>query len=174
MIKLFLITSIVVSALFVSFYSLSVPSITNNNTIQFNSFQNKKVLLVNTATASSSANQLQQLQQLYMQHKDSMVIIAFPSNSFGNEPRNNNRLRKYMRDTLGLTFLIAEKSPVKGDNVNAIFEWLRRKVQNDVTNAKAKTDFQKFLIDKQGQLVGIFDSSISPLSTTMQNAIHNN
>ena len=70
--------------------------------------------------------------------------------------------------------MIAEKSPVKGENTNVIFEWLRRKIQNEVINAKTKTDFQKFFIDKHGQLVGIFDSSISPLSTTMQNAIHNN
>ena len=174
MIKLFLITGFMASVMVVSFYSLSVPSIAHDQTIQFNAFQNKKVLLVNTATASPSAGQLQQLQQLYMQHKDSMVVIAFPSNSFGNEPRNNNRLRKYMRDTLGLTFLIAEKGPVKGENANAIFEWLRRKIQNEVSNVKTKTDFQKFLIDKHGQLVGIFDSSVSPLSTNMQNAIHNN
>jgi glutathione peroxidase len=109
-----------------------------------------------------------------MQHKDSVVIVAFPSNSFGNEPRGGNRLRKYLRDTLGLTFPIAGKSPVRGNNANAIFTWLRDKQSNEVTVVKCKTDFQKFLIDEHGQFVGIFDSSVAPLSTLMQTAIKNN
>jgi glutathione peroxidase len=174
MIKIFLLASIVSSAMVVSFYTLSVPAINPNNTIRLKNYQNKKILIVNTATGSSSAGQLLQLQQLYLQHKDSMVIIAFPSNSFGNEPRNKNRLKKYMRDTLGLTFPIAEKSSVKGENCNDVFEWLRRKVNNDAANARCKSDFQKYFIDKRGQLVGVFDSSVSPLSTLMQNTIKNN
>ena len=112
MIKLFLIIGFMTSVMVVSFYSLSVPSIARDATIRFNTFQNKKVLLVNTATASPSAYQLQKLQQLYLQHKDSMVIIAFPSNSFGNEPRNKNGLRKYMR-YLRINIFDCRKKPGK-------------------------------------------------------------
>ena len=145
-----------------------------NTTINFNDYKNKKIFIVNTASGSNQVNQLTQLQQLYLQHKDSMVVLAFPSNSFGNEPKSNPEIKDFMQQTYGITFPIAKKSKVKGDSVNIVYEWLRRKVQNDVMKGKVRSDFQKFLIDKSGSIVGRFDSSINPLSAVVQDAIRNN
>jgi glutathione peroxidase-family protein len=174
MIKLFLIIAAAIAAGIVSIYSFSVPGCGSGTTINFNNYQNKKILLVNVATSGSGAAQLAELQQLYLQHKDSMVIIAFPSNSFGNEHRNDSAIKSFMHDSIGISFPVAAKSCVRGDSANVIYQWLGSKLQNELMNARVKKDYQKFLVDKDGWLVGAFDSVVSPLSPLLQNAIHNN
>ena len=173
MIKLFSVIAIAFTGTIVSIYSLSVPAV-DNTTISFQNYQNKKILIVNTASGSSQAGQLTELQQLYLQHQDSMVVIAFPSNSFGNEPKTDAELKTLMQDTFGITFPIAKKSLVKGDSVNVIYQWLSHKTENDMTNGKVRGDFQKFLINSSGRIVASFDSATSPLSSVVQNAINNN
>jgi glutathione peroxidase len=65
-----------------SIYSYEAPSI-NGGVIDFDSYRGKKIFIVNIATGSSRASQLSELEQLYQMHKDSMVVIGFPSNTFG-------------------------------------------------------------------------------------------
>lgn len=174
MFKLFFLSVVILSGTIVSIYSLSVPDV-NNGSIHFNDYRGKMILIVNTATGNSAANQqLVQLQQLYQQHQDSLVVIAFPSNSFGNEPGTNAQIKAAMQGTYGVTFPIAAKSWVRGDSANILHEWLGSKLQNDMMDGKVKRDFQKFLVDKTGLLIGRFDSSVSPLSPLIQNVIANN
>lgn len=173
MFKLFVLGTAFFSATIVSIYSLSVTDV-DKNTINFNSFKNKTILIVNTASGSGAAGQIGELQQLYQQYQDSLVVIAFPSNSFGNEPRTDQEIKTFMQGTYGVTFPIAGKSPVKGDSANLIYQWLCSKMQNDVMDSKIKRDYQKFLIDKSGSIVAKFDSSISPLDEQVLKAIHDN
>ncbi len=174
MLKLLFLVFFIFTGTIVSIYTISVTSI-DSSTIDFNNYRGKTILIVNTASDKAQANQqFAELQQLYLQHKDSMVIIAFPSNSFGNETRTNAEIKSFMQGTYGITFPIAAKSRVSGDSVNVLFQWLGSKTENDVMNGKTIRDFQKYLIDKEGNIVAKFDSSSSPLSTIMQNAIHNN
>lgn len=173
MIKLFSITLFIFSGYIVSIYTLSVPDI-DNNSIRFNNYRGKKILIVNTATGNTQANQqFTQLQQLHQQYQDSLVIIAFPSNSFGNEPGTNAEIKSIMQGTYNVTFHIAAKSWVRGDSANRVYQWLGDKMQNDVMDGKIKRDFQKYLIDQSGYIVAKFDSSVSPLSSTVLNAINN-
>ena len=174
MLKLFLIPAFITAGYVVSIYSLSVPD-TNSGTIQFNSFQGKKILLVNTATGVASANQqFSELQQFYQQHHDSVEVIIFPSNSFGNESRSNAEIKTFLQDNYGVSFLIAAKSWVRGDSANTVYQWLGSKLQNDVMEARTKRDFQKYLIDASGKIVAKFDSSISVNSSAVLGAIMNN
>lgn len=151
-------------------YNIMLPG-SNDQLIRFADYSGKKILIVNTASTGNSTYQLSQLQQLYQQHSDSLVIVAFPSNSFGNEPRMGAVLNSYMKDSLGLTFAIAARSEVSGAYANEAFKWLSKKNQNEVSDNNVTTDFQKFLINRQGKLIGIFDSSVSPISTKMQDAV---
>jgi glutathione peroxidase len=174
MLKLFLICLIVSSVLVVSIYSLSVADV-DNGSINFNNYRGKKILIVNTATGNSQANQqIAELQQLYLQYQDSLVIIAFPSNSFGNEPGTNAEIKSMMQGTYGVTFPIAVKSWVRGDSANIIYKWLSDKLQNEMMNSKATRDYQKYLINGSGKLVAKFDSIVNPLNARIQNAISNN
>lgn len=172
MFKLLFSGLIIFTGFIASIYNYSVIAV-DNTEIKFSNYQHKKILIVNTATGSNQVSQLAQLQQLYLQHQDSVVIIAFPSNSFGHEPGNNASIKTIMQGTYGVSFPIAAKSPVKGDSANIIYQWLGRKMLNSVMNGRTRGDFQKYLIDTDGKIVAEFDSSINPLSTVMQNAIHN-
>jgi glutathione peroxidase len=173
MLKILLYSFTLLVGTVVSIYSFMVPSVDDGAMINFNNYRGKKILIVNTASNSSQAYQLSQLQELYEQHQDSVVIIAFPSNSFGKESRSDAQLKAYMRDTLGITFPVAAKSNITGANANMVFKWLANKNQNEVLNAKLVTDFQKFLVNGKGNIVGVFDSSTGPLSSRIQDAIHN-
>jgi glutathione peroxidase len=154
-----------------SIYNLSFTN-TEGNNVSMNQYQGKKILLVNTATGSPRASQFAELEQLYQQHKDSMVVIAFSSNSFGNEPKSDATLKNYLQTTYGVSFVLAQKTEVTGNNMGSIYQWLTKRLDNGVMNTRVKGDFQKYLINKQGHLVAVFDTATSPLDGMLQQAIH--
>jgi glutathione peroxidase len=142
-----------------SIYTISVPSI-DGGTINFNNYQNKKILLVNIATGSQLADQINDLETFYQQHKDSVVVVAFPSNSFGNESGDNAEIRQLLQNTYHVHFPVAGLSAVNGDNANTVYQWLQKQELNGSMNGVIKKDFQKFLINESGILVGVFASSV--------------
>lgn len=172
MLKLLLSGLVFSSVMVVSIYSLSVSDV-NDGSINFNNYRGKKILIVNTATGNTAANQqLVELQQLYLQHQDSLVVVAFPSNSFGREPGTNAQIKALMQVTYGVTFPIAVKSWVRGDSANIVYQWLSSKLQNEMMNSRTIRDYQKYLVDGTGRLVAKFDSSVNPLNAKIQDAIN--
>lgn len=161
---LFLITSI---------YSITVTDI-DGGQINFSEFQGKKILIVNTASNSRYVSQYGELQQLHQAYGDSVVIIAFPSNSFDNEPMTNAEIKAFCQNNYNVTFKIAQKASVAGANVQSIYNWLAQQSENGVMNGVVVTDFQKFLIDENGLLIGVFAPSINPLHNSITNALTNN
>lgn len=153
-----------------SIYSYQLDA-ANGSIIRFNDYRSKKILLVNIASNSQQVQQLTALQQLYVQNQDSLVIVAFPSNSFGYESRSDSEIVVFAQE-LGISFPIAAKMDVNGPSANPVYKWLANKYLNDAVNAKVKTDFQKYLIDSKGRLVGQFDSSVHPLDSLLLNAVH--
>jgi len=158
------------SFLITSFYSFQFQDIEGNN-INMNVFHGKKVLIVNIGTSSYRIKQLIGLQQVYQQHHDSLVVIAFPSNDFGNEHNSDSTINSICRDSIGVQFLIAKKVNVKGINAHPLFYWLAHKEENGSLDAEAKADFQKYLISKEGKLVAVLSPKIEPLSSYMIEAI---
>jgi glutathione peroxidase len=151
----------ILSYILTSFYALSFQD-TDGNTVNMSSFQGKKVLICNIATGSNKAIQLAGLQQLQQQFGDSLAVIVFPSNSFGTESRTNAEIKQYCNTNYNSTFIIASKTNVTGSGTNSIFTWLAHKMQNGQMNAVTGADFLKFLIDKDGTLIGMFSSKVSP------------
>lgn len=156
-----------------SIYSLNYAD-TGGNNISMNNYQGKKILLVNIATSSPKVNQLSGLQQLQQQYGDSLVIIAFPSNSFGNETRSDIEIRDFCQSSYGATFHIAQKNPVAGVGIQSIYAWLGDINQNGEMNGTVTADFTKFLIDKDGSLIGVFSPKVEPMDNAIQNAITTN
>lgn len=172
MLKLLFSGLVFSSVMVVSIYSLSIADV-NDGSINFNNYRGKKILIVNTATGNTAANQqLVQLQQLYQQNQDSLVVIAFPSNSFGREPGTNQQVKSLMQGTYGVTFPIAVKTWVRGDSANIVYQWLSSKLQNEMMNSRVIRDYQKYLVDGTGRLIAKFDSSVSPLNAAIQDAIN--
>lgn len=141
------------------------------NTVNMSNFQNKKILLVNIATGSPRVNQLAGLQQLQQQYGDSLVVIAFPSNSFGNESRSDAEIRQYCLGNYNTTFIIAAKSTVTGTGMNALYNWLSKSTDNGDMNLTIGGDFQKVLIGKDGSILGVFSPKLDPTSTEITDAI---
>jgi glutathione peroxidase len=153
-----------------SIYTLSFAG-ADGASHSFSGFEGKKILVVNIATNSSRVGQLAGLQQLQQQYGDSLVIIAFPSNSFGSETRTSAEVKQFCQSNYNAGFLIASTTPVTGAGAHPVFNWLSSAIENGAANTAIIGDFQKFLIDKEGNLVGIYSPSISPTDPKIINAI---
>lgn len=156
-----------------SIYSISYQK-NNGTTTSFNTHQGKKILIVNIATASPNVGQLEGLQQLYNQYSDSLVIVAFPSNSFNNEPRSNALIKTFCESNYNITFPIAAVGSVKGTGIQPTYGWLASATANGLMALQVDTDYEKFLLDKNGAIIGIFAASMQPTDTTIINAITDN
>ncbi|PZW41545.1 glutathione peroxidase [Mesonia algae] len=132
------------------FYSHQIKS-SNGKTIDFKSFKNKVVLIVNTATECGLASQFKDLEDLHQKYKDSgLVIIGFPCNQFmGQEPVNDDDMQSACEMNFGVTFPLTEKIDVNGKNTHPIFKYLKNNL-GGFLGSKIKWNFTKFLIDAKG------------------------
>lgn len=163
----------VISFLLTSFYSLQLQDV-NGSTISMNSFQGRKILLVNIASNSPLVSQLGGLQQLKQQYGDSLVVIAFPSNSFGNEPKTNAEIKQFCESAYNSTFIIASKGSVSGSGLLPVYNWLSKSAENGDMDLVIGGDFQKVFIAKDGSIQGTFSSKVSPLHPSIIQAINTN
>jgi glutathione peroxidase len=154
-----------------SIYSKQIEDI-NGATHSVSEFQGKKILIMNIATNSPFVSQLAGLQQLHQQHGDSLVILVFPSNSFGNEPRTNSEIKDFCQNQFGATFFLAAKSSVTGSTIHPLYSWLTQQSENGVMDQAVRGDFQKYLISGDGHLIGVFAGSVNPLSEQIQDALN--
>ncbi len=154
----------------VSFYTLKADK-PNGGVINFSAFAGKKVLLVNTATNTPDTVQYRKLEQLYQLHKDSLVIIVFPSNDFGNTPGNSIATRNFINTNYNVHYIIADKTNVKGPNKCEVYKWLHNFLKNGTMQVKVKEDFCKYLINKQGVLIGAFSKTEDPMGTNIRGAV---
>lgn len=153
-----------------SIYSYTITNV-DGSEVSLNTFQNKKILFVNIATGSALASQLSQLQQLQQQYADSLIVIGFPSNSFGNESRSNAQIKEFCQSQYGVNFLLATKGAVKGGNIQPVYQWLTKQTENGQLNTEVKSDFQKYVVDRNGELIGVFKGSVSPLDNQIISVI---
>lgn len=133
--------------------------------IDFSKFNGKKILVVNTASKCGFTPQYDELEKLYKSYNDKLVIVGFPANNFGQqEPGTNAEIKEFCTKNYGVTFPMAEKVSVKGDDIAPIYSWLTKKSENGVMDAEIKWNFTKFLLDEKGILIAKFDSKVTPLS----------
>lgn len=134
--------------------------------IDFASFKGKKILVVNTASACGYTPQYKELEELYEKYKEKLVVVGFPANNFGaQEPGTNNEIKSFCQKNYGVTFPMAAKISVKGNDMAPIYEWLTHKDKNGVLDAEIKWNFNKFLIDENGHIIAKYDSKVTPMST---------
>jgi glutathione peroxidase len=145
-----------------SIHGFKVKSI-EGKTIDFSSFKGKKILVVNTASKCGYTPQYEALQKLYEQYKDKLVIIGFPANNFGGqEPGSDAEVQEFCKARFGVTFPLASKVSVKGEDMAPIYKWLTSKAENGVMDADIKWNFGKFLLDENGKLIQYFPSKVTP------------
>jgi glutathione peroxidase len=133
----------------------------------------KKVLVVNTASKCGLTPQYETLQKLYDTYKDrNFVIIGFPANNFNQqEPGSNSEIKEFCTKNYGVTFPMMSKISVKGADIDPLYKWLTSKSLNGLVDAEVQWNFQKFMIDEQGQLIGFVSPKESPDSPKITNWI---
>ena len=136
------------------------------NEIDLAQYKGKKILIVNTASKCGYTPQYEELQKLYDQYKGKLVIIGFPANNFGGqEPGSNAEIGEFCKRNYGVTFPMAEKVSVVGDDIHPLFKYLTEEAKKLGTpDPVVKWNFTKFLVDENGKLVKVFPSKVKPLS----------
>jgi glutathione peroxidase len=153
-----------------SIYNIDLPA-ADGSVIHLSNYQGKKILFVNTALNSQYTYQLQGLKQLYDLYKDSLEIIAIPSNSFGNEPNDDSTILHVFTNMFSISFPVAGKAEVSGPETDSLYEWLTQQSENNVVNNIVHGDFTKYLVDGSGNLIGIFLPQVEPMDEDIQNTI---
>lgn len=136
-----------------SFYDFKVTDI-DGKEFDLSSLKGKKVLVVNVASKCGLTPQYEQLEKLYDKYKgDNFIIIGFPANNFkGQEPGTNEDIKEFCSSTYGVSFPMMSKIDVVGDNISPLYKWLTNKSENGKFDAPIEWNFQKFMIDENGQL----------------------
>ena len=105
-----------------SIHTFKVKSI-SGGTIDFSKFKGKKILIVNTASKCGYTPQYEALQKVADQYKDKLVIVGFPANNFGaQEPGTDGEIVEFCKKNYGVTFPLASKVSVKGDDTAPIYK----------------------------------------------------
>ena len=163
-----------------SIYDFKVTGLDGNN-IDFSAYKGKKIMIVNTASKCGNTPQYADLEKLYEKYKGKLVIIGFPANNFGEqEPGSNTEIQEFCKKNYGVTFPMAEKVSVRGDDVAPIYKWLvdqSKEMAKSVPGDNSKDlvykrwlqdpvnwNFTKFLVDENGKLVAVFHNKVSPMS----------
>ena len=145
-----------------SIHSFNVKSI-DGSSLDLAKFKGKKILIVNTASKCGYTPQYEALEKVYEQYKDKLVIVGFPCNQFGGqEPGSNEEIVAFCKKNYGVTFPLADKIDVKGDNIAPIYQWLTQKAKNGILDASIAWNFNKFLLDENGKMLAYFPSSVKP------------
>ena len=148
-----------------SFYDFKVETL-EGESFDMSSLKGKKVLVVNTASKCGYTPQYEDLEKLYEKFGgDNFVVIGFPANNFmSQEPGTNEEIREFCTKNYGVTFPMMAKISVKGDDMHPLYKWLTTKDLNGVMDTKVKWNFQKYLVDEEGNLVDVAYSKEKPMS----------
>jgi len=134
-------------------------------TFDLASLKGKKVLVVNTASKCGLTPQYKDLQSLYeTYHKENFVIIGFPANNFmGQEPGSNEEIASFCERNYGVSFPMMAKISVKGEDMHEVYQFLTQKAKNGLSDNEVQWNFQKYLVNENGELEKVILPQTSPL-----------
>ncbi|MCH4553532.1 glutathione peroxidase [Aestuariibaculum lutulentum] len=145
-------------------YDIQINSL-EGEPIDLSTFKGKNILFVNVASKCGFTGQYEDLQKLFDTYQDNLMIIGVPCNQFGSqEPGTAEDIQTFCQRNYGVTFLMTEKVNVKGDNQHPLYQWLTQKAKNGNMDTSVKWNFQKYLVNGNGQLVDYYLSATKPLS----------
>jgi glutathione peroxidase len=126
----------------------------SGKTFDFSTLKGKKVIIVNTASKCGLTPQYKDLELVYKEYKDKgLVIVGFPANNFASqEPGTNEEIATFCQMNYGVTFPMMDKVSVKGDDMAAIYQFLTQKSKNGLQDSSVEWNFQKYLINENGEL----------------------
>ena len=144
-------------------YQFTVTDLSGSE-FKFSDLKGKKIMIVNTASKCGNTPQYEDLQNVYKKYKDeNFVIVGFPANNFGKqEPGTNVEIAEFCKLNYGVTFPMMAKISVKGDDMNEVYQFLTQKDRNGYIDSEVTWNFQKYLIDANGQVVQVIEPKTLP------------
>lgn len=165
------VASLLVAAVPLSAADEKVPPVLNfkmkdikGKEVALSKYQGKVILLVNVASKCGNTKQYKQLEELHEKYaKDGLVILGVPCNDFGGqEPGTEEEIEKFCSSKFGVKFDLLGKVAVKGDNAAPLYKYLTSKDTNPKFAGPITWNFAKFVIGRNGEIVGRFDPRLSP------------
>lgn len=155
-----------------SVHEFSLKSI-DGKPAPLSAYQGKVMLLVNVASKCGYTPQYAGLQKLYERYKDrGLVIVGVPANNFGGqEPGTDEEIKTFCTRTYNVTFPMLSKVSVKGEDQTPLYQYLTSAAANPATAGDVKWNFTKFLVNKQGKVIGRFESKVKPDAPELTSAI---
>jgi glutathione peroxidase len=155
-----------------------IPLSIDGKPVPLASYRGKVLLIVNVASRSIFTPQYEGLEALYQKYKEQgLVILAFPSNDFGQEePDGNEAIKQLAEGKYKVTFPVFAKVSLAGEHVAPLFQFLTDKVANPTTGGPIRWNFTKFLADRDGKIIQRFEPELTPdspeLAVAIENALH--
>jgi len=150
------------------FYDFKIQSI-SGKIINLKDFENKVILVVNTASYCGFTKQYADLQKLWDMYKEKgLIVLGIPSNSFNQEKNSDDQVKDFCQVNFNINFPLSTISDVKGDNAHEIYKWAKN---NYGKSAVPKWNFYKILINKEGKIEETFTSFTNPMSKKIINRI---
>ena len=153
-------------------YTFALKSI-DGKEVNLSQYRGKALLLVNVASQCGYTPQYEGLQKIYSKYKDrGLIVLGFPANNFGaQEPGTDQEIKTFCSTRYNVTFPMFSKISVKGPDQHPLYQYLTNAATNPKFAGEIKWNFNKFLIDKQGNIGARFDSKDAPESETVVGAI---
>lgn len=157
----------------VSFYELKATA-NDGTVIDFKRLKGKKVLLVNTASDCGYTGQYAQLEELYRENRDKLVVIGFPANDFKSQEKGTDEeIAAFCKTNYGISFPLSKKTVVvKKPGQHPVFQWLTDPSRNGWCDQNPVWNFSKYLVTEQGVLSAWFPPTVSPLDEVVLKAIN--
>ena len=151
------------------FYNLESKTIRGKK-MSFDSFKGKVVLIVNTASKCGYTPQYEGLEAVHKKYEaKGLKIVGFPSNDFGGqEPGSEKEIVEFCKFNYGVSFDMGSKVKTKGAGQSSVYKFL---TSSAAEKGDVKWNFEKFLVNRKGEVVGRFRSSVKPESAELTKAI---
>ena len=145
----------------------------DGNEVSLGDYRGKVLLVVNVASKCGFTRQYAGLEALYKAHADKgLVVLGFPANNFmGQEPGAEAEIKSFCTLKYGVTFPMFAKISVKGKTIHPLYAFLTSKERHPETGGAVTWNFNKFLIGRDGAVLGHYGSRTEPDDGELMEAI---
>jgi glutathione peroxidase len=132
--------------------------------VSLSEYRGKPLLIVNTASKCGFTPQYEGLEKLYKAHQDKgLAVLGFPCNQFGaQEPGNEEEIGAFCQANYGVSFPMFAKIDVNGANTHPLYDYLKGEKAGILGSKRIKWNFTKFLVNREGKVVGRFAPTTKP------------